>query len=201
MVESDKASKKGKKEGLSWKKDPLREVLKQDIANGKISADMKPEQARKVRPEYEAMDKKLFSSRLSGMKKSLNKEPKAPKVKKWNKKNPVRYQLKMDMAKDIITDEMTLEEAFAVRASYQEMGIDLFKSRLAGMKEIVKKAKDCAAEDAMQFFIDRLLHRRPETNHRGKPLWVDHEAKLLLELDIDNNVHLKLTPEEMWNSR
>ena len=168
---------------------------------GRIAQEMKPTEAAKCRPEYEAMDKKVFASRLKGMRKVVAKPQKVQKEEAWSSNNPARIQMKWDVADGVITSDMDIATAKSKRALYQNISDDLFKSRLNGMKEIVKKGLERAAEDKEALMEDRMLHPRPKTNHRGEPEWNESRAKELLLEDMDERVHLKLTPEELWESR
>lgn len=184
-----------------WKDDPLREVLKQDIVDEKIPPGMKPATAVKLRPEYEAMGHKLFSSRLSGMRKSLSAPPKKSKEEKWNQKNPARIQMKWDVAEGVISNAMDFTAAQGVRALYGKMTAAQFKSRLTSMREIVATGQARAAVDAMNYFNDRLLHPRPKFKMDGEPVWMEHEAKDLLEIDMNDGKHKRMAPKELHESR
>ena len=185
---------------LKWIKHPLREVLKKDIVDGKITPEMKPSEAAKIRPEWEKMEKKLFASRLSAMRKVIaNKKP--PKSPRWDKKNPARHQLKWDIADGIIPADMTDEDAKQVRSLYEYMNNDKFKSRLKSMRKAVDDAKERAEKDAAALLHDRLIYPRPTHNHRGEPQWADHEASTLLELDVSNGAHEGKSPYELWMTR
>lgn len=184
---------------VKWKKDPLREVLKKDIQEGRITPEMKPAEAIEVRPEWKAMGK-TFASRLAGMRKSLaNVKP--PKSPRWDNKNHTRRQMKWDIADGIITEGMSNEDAQKVRKLYECMDPAKFKSRLLSMHKAIQEAKKRASADEASLLHDRLLYPRPTHNHRGEPLWVDHEASELLEIDVGNNFYEGKQPEELWKSR
>lgn len=183
----------------SWKKDPLRETLKKDLQDGRITPEMKPLQASKVRPEYEVMQKAgMFGARLRGMRQSLAKPEKEPKKPKWTAKNPARIQMKWDVAEGHLKPEMDVATAKKVRAMYNDMDNDQFTSRWAGMRDIVARGKARAAEDTLALKKDRLRHPRPKTNFRGEPEWNESDAKELLSIDMDNDLHKKKTPQELW---
>ena len=182
-----------------WIKDPLRDILKKDIKEGRITPSMKPAEAAKVRPEWEEMGK-AFASRLAGMRNIVATE-KPPKSPRWDKKNPARHQMKWDVADGIITEDMADEDAQRVRKLYEYMDPAKFKSRLQGMRKAVLEARKRASEDEAALLKDRLLFPRPTHNHRGEPQWADHEASTLLEIDVSNNAHEGKQPIEVWDSR
>lgn len=185
---------------VKWKEDPLREVLKADIEEGRITPAMKPKEAANVRPEYKKMGTK-FASRLKGMRSVAANPKNKPQPQKWTQKHPARIQMKWDVYDGILDSSMDVGTAKQTRAIYGRMSNDDFKSRWKSMQEIVKTGKARAQEDTAALKKDRLLHPRPKTNHRGEPEWNESDAKTLLELDVDNNLHLKWQPQELWASR
>lgn len=189
---------------LKWNTDPLREQLKQDILSGFIPAGMAPAKAQVKRAEYEKMGK-LFSSRLTGMRKIIAKnggQEKQPKGQRWDKKNLVCQQLKTDLASGFIQDDTDAEDAWTARNVYSAIKpFDLWKSRYNSMVKMVKEGQAKAAEDAFDLFSDRLVHPRAKFNSRGEPEWVEHEAKELLAIDMDEGLHKKLTKQELYQTR
>lgn len=190
----------GKQTKIPWKDDPLREVLKKDIMQGRITPDMKPADAAKVNAEYAKMDSKLFTSRLKGLRTSITKEPKKAKEPKWDKKNPVKQQLKLDVKEGAIPSDMDYETAHRRRAIYESMDFGKFKSRLDSMRAIAVEATRRANEDSMALEADLLQHPRATTNARGEPEWEHHAAKEQLEVDIDRGFHKGKKPQEIWES-
>lgn len=109
--------------------------------------------------------------------------------------------MKMDVAKNRITNDMSLEQAQALRAMYGSMKAEVFKSRLEGMKQIVAKAKERAAYDHAAYLHDRQIRPKPMYKKNGEPNWHGHEAKKLLALDLYDKELKKLSPEELWEMR
>ena len=192
-----------------WKKNPLRELLREDILLGRISAGMKPAEAQGTRTEYgEGEMKKLFASRLKGMRDVIHREAstdgKSKKQVKWTEKNPVRIQMKQDVINGVIPDTMDFEIAYKLRAEYETGDMKdfaLFKQRLTSLREIVSKAKARAKEDADALANDRGIHPRPPLNARGEVQWVTSEARFLLEIDVENKLHETLEPMELYLKR
>lgn len=173
----------------------------QDIIDGKIPPEMKPSEAKATRPEYLKMDATLFSSRLAGLRKSATRPEKKKKPAPWNKKKPVRELMKREVVDGDISRTMDFKTAWELHAVYKEMNFDLFKSRLTSMREIVKKAFDRANEDAMDLFKDREKHPVEFTNLNGNPEWHLHDAKTLLEIDMDEGKHKAMEPRDLWLTR
>eukprot|EP00977_Amphora_coffeiformis_P023695 scaffold13960_cov69-Amphora_coffeaeformis.AAC.1 len=71
---------------------------------------------------------------------------------------------------------MTDKDAQKIRKLYEYLDPTKFKNRLQSMRKAVKEAKERASVDEASLLHDRLLYPRPTRNHRGEPLWVDHEA-------------------------
>lgn len=189
---------------VAWKDDPDRALLKQDVLDGSIPASMKPKDARATRTEYAAMPAKTFASRLTGMRKMIAKtggEEEKPKEEKWNKHNLVRQQLRKDLAKGFIQLNADPKLAWQSRAIYNVMDFDLWKSRYKGMQKMVKESLERAADDAHDLYHDRMLHPQQQFNSLGLPEWNQHEAKELLEIDMDDDKHKQMTPEAIYLSR
>ena len=109
--------------------------------------------------------------------------------------------MKWDIANGVITDDMDFATAKAKRALYGKMTDDQFKSRLTGMRKIVKKALERANEEEAALEADLLRHPRKTTNHRGEPEWHSSEAKQLLCADMDDKLHETMTPMQLWETR
>lgn len=187
----------------AWRKDPLREILRQEIIDGKITPDMKPMDVSLLRPEYASMHKdKKLASRLKGARESIAKAANKPKKEPpWNKKNPLWQMMRYDILDGSLYDDIPTDDVIEFNPEYKAMRRDLLKSRLKSMQSQINVAMDRAAEDALHFFHDRQLHPRPTHNFRGEPEWVDHDAKELLGIDMDNDEHKTKTPAELWGSR
>lgn len=115
-----------------WRKNPLQNVLKEDIETGGIPEEMTANDAQQTRPEYVAMGSK-FAAHLSGMRRSLKgKKKKEDQLKlsggAWNEKNPIWQQMKEDIISQFIPDYMTADEAQELREDYMHMSTDKFKS-------------------------------------------------------------------------
>ena len=166
---------------------------------GEIPKEMETALAKQTRTEYIAMSDREFSARLAGMRKSI--EAATKKENKWNAANPVRRQMQHDIIDGWITPDMDFEEAIQVRAIYEPMGIEKFTSRLTSLREIIKEKQQQALEDVADLIKDRLECPRPTHNARGEPEWSLHEAKELLAIDMDDDLHKKLTPEQLYWKR
>lgn len=81
------------------------------------------------------------------------------------------------------------------------MPLELFKSRLTGMRKIVSEGKERALQDLRDFEHDRLIHPFPLVNARGEPQWEGSEAQLLLEFGIDEGLHEEMSPMDLYYSR
>ena len=182
----------------------MKERLRLDIVEGLIQPSWKPEKAKMLRIEYQEM-KGLFASRLAAMRKAVQdgtaKPPPEPKERRWDDNNPVREQLKKDIISEAIPDTMDEETAWKTRTIYKNMLFARWKSRLEGMREIVKKKRHQAAEDAMDLMSDRLVYPKMDFDLMGKPQWEESEAQICLEFDLDEGLHEQMKPEELWNMR
>ena len=89
--------------------------------------------------------------------KTEEKKENTNKKSRWKKKNPAWIQMKWEVAEGFIGESTDFATAQTIRALYQEMDKDLFKSRLTGMRKQVKKAKGKAAVEAELLKHDRLV--------------------------------------------
>jgi hypothetical protein len=77
-----------------------------------------------------------------------------------------------------------------------------FKTRYHEAIKIASKRRSRSAEEEAMLNHDRGLHPRQTHNHRGEPVFdMDVMAKAQLSEDIQNNLHKRLTPMELWQSR
>lgn len=197
---------------VKWKDDPRRVLLQNLIEDGTIAPTMKPEEVWKSRNEFHMMDKKLFKTRLAGLRKvvaNMNDPDKPKKMTKaekkkaaWNKHNEVRKKLRDDIWKGAIGFDVSPKDAWEMRPEYKKMDLDLFRSRLEGMRTIVREGVERANKDIAALKHDRQLFPRPQLNARGEPQWVGSDASFLLELDIESGVNKNFaSPADFHASR
>lgn len=198
---------------VKWQDDPCRVLLQTLIENGSLPSDMKPQEAWKLRDEFSIMEKKLFTSRLNSMRKMIanknntnrpKKKTKAErKAEAWNRRIPIRTLLKDDVHTGPIGWDLSPNKAWEMRPEYNDnMTLDLFKSRLIGMRKIVKEGLERAAADEAALKHDRLICPRPLLNARGEPHWEGSDAQTLLEIDVEAGVHQTfISPEDFYRSR
>lgn len=166
---------------------------------GRITPEMKPAEAAKINDSYEKMGSKLFASRLKGMRKVVANY--MPPKEKWNKNNPARIQMQVDILKSRITPDMDFKTAQEFRAIFRPMKEELFKSRLTSMRAAIDKRKEQAANELALLKEDIAKHPRSTTNLRGKPEWHLHKAKELLETDMNANLHNTMKKKQLYESR
>ena len=69
-------------------------------------------------------------------------KPKEPKNQHGDVNHPLQQQLKQDVVKEVIKHSMDAVTAWVTCKECETMHIDLWKSHLDGMHEIVVKARD-----------------------------------------------------------
>ena len=123
-------------------------------------------------------------------------------------KHPVRKFLYDELANNKIPINHKLMKPRDVWNKYCDMDIfegleynRLFTSRLLSLRKIAGRNLSRAQADRETFANYRKRHQRPTHNCRGEPLWVDSEAKKLLEEDIDQGLHLIMLPSQLQNKR
>jgi hypothetical protein len=65
----------------------------------------------------------------------------------------------------------------------------------------IKRKEDCALFDSAAVESFRSLHPRNQATQRNYPFWDTSEASRLLEKDIDDGLHVLMTPKELYNTR
>ena len=105
------------------------------------------------------------------------------------------------MAVGEIPPTMDAQTAWERRTAYKEMEWGTWKSRFDGMQKIVDVKLALAKSDEEDLASDLALYDHPTHNAKGEPDWNYHEAPDLLEIDVDDGKHKKLTPQELWHSR
>jgi len=118
------------------------------------------------------------------------------------------------MYADIIAGIIPLDEnEMDAAAVYQHYSTDpnfllsdfhdkkLFPPRLKRLREKIQGKDSGRERDAKALASDRMLFPKPMTDFRGNSRWADSEAKKLLQKDIDNNLQLTKTKEQLWKSK
>lgn len=204
MADNNSNNNNNKSGTVPWQKDPLHAKLEKDIVEGTIPKELSAEEAWKTcKDDFKSMGKLLFKTRFTRMQNAVAKrggkseaQVKYNKmVDKWTEDNPIQKKLQDEVIYGIIPNDMPINEAYKC---YQMMSKEKFASCLKSMWEIVARGLERASEDADDYFHDRALHPHPETNLRGEPQWIDSDAQTLLGLDMDKDLHIMLSPQELW---
>ena len=71
------------------------------------------------------------------------------------------------------------------------------------LKEISAHQVSRKEIDAADFAAYRKLHPRPAVDRKGLPFWDGSQAQVLLNIDLDNNVHKApgFKPKKLWLSK
>jgi SAP domain len=104
-------------------------------------------------------------------------------------------------------DDFEAEEVYNYyKATYQDIFDQVpFKQFETKYYEGIKKAakrRDRSAQEEKWLEEDRKLYPRQTHNHRGEPVFdMDEAAKSQLKEDIENKLHKKMEPIELWQFR
>jgi hypothetical protein len=121
-------------------------------------------------------------------------------VPKWIKSR-AKKNLRQDIIDRVVTDDMGAREVYNTRPEYKDYDFTRFSANLRALRKVIAENKQQAVEDLADYYQDMNLHPRPAMTNRGYPFWDTSEAKLLLEKDIEDELHLDLTPSELWQTQ
>ena len=123
------------------------------------------------------------------------------------KNSEAKYVLLDDLERGILplsAQEVSAEEAWVVyqdHPSFEGVQFDQFKARLADHRKSTRIQLNYAQRDNAAITRDLQLYPRQSQNHRGEAVFDVAPAKLLLRDDIDNDVHKRMTFQQLWQSR
>ena len=172
-------------------------------ANSLVQVVCKTSHCHKTMPP-----KKRTTKKSKGTKQDQKGAPPArPNAIPWDEHHPARILLYEAIQKDEISPEMKPKAVYmkySHTAAFNSWGMEYnanFGVRLNGLRSIVKELKDRKEVDAEDFKTYRELHPRPATDRKGIPFWDGSQAQVLLNIDMDNNLHMELYPEELWKTK
>jgi hypothetical protein len=129
-------------------------------------------------------------------------------VKMNNNNRPVPWQdsdAKKELALLILDGTVTANsdpnQVYNSSIEYQQYDIKNFKRNLKSLIHSLAKKEENALFDAAAVAHDRQLYPRPALTSGGYPFWDTSEARVLLSADIDADLHLAMSPRDLWNSR
>lgn len=125
------------------------------------------------------------------------------------KKHPARETLMEDLEPGGWLYETEFEASFVfdiykytVAEFFEEIPFEQFEVRYNDATKMAAKRRARSAQEAEWLEKDRRLHPRQSHNHRGEPVFdMDIAAKAQLRDDVQNNLHLRMTPMELWEHR
>ena len=124
------------------------------------------------------------------------------KLPPWEK-SAARAVMMQDLKDGVIMLEPQAQSPRYVHA-FQGGWLDdkkAFAWHLLSLRKIVKHKVDRAQLDEAALIHDRLIYPEPLHDSKGLPHWKNSEAKRLMNVDIDNNKHLRFTPAAFQLSR
>jgi len=103
-----------------------------------------------------------------------------------------------------ILDAVVVYEYYLARHKeiFDEIPFKQFQDRYNEAIQKAAKRRARSAEEEKMLKHDRCLHPRQTHNDRGEPVFdMDEEAKKQLIEDVNNSLHKKMEPKELWQSR
>jgi hypothetical protein len=126
--------------------------------------------------------------------------PAKRKVRPWLSSQAKR-NLKQDILDRVVTEDMNARQVYNMRPEYKEYDYTRFSANLRALRINIADNQERAVEDYADLIQDLDLHPRRALTNRGYPFWDTSEAKILLIQDLDDGLHLDLTPSELWETR
>ena len=95
------------------------------------------------------------------------------------------------------------DEMYAHQPEFANFPFDegRYKDRIKRLQTVVKRLKWAANYDRECLAEARALYPKQSQGPTGKPLWRDSEAAAKLAEDMANNLHLQMTPKELFETR
>jgi len=117
-----------------------------------------------------------------------------------------RKLLRSDIRKGRIPADMDWEIAFARRPEFAfgktpEEAKRLFKTRLQTARTYVHNKLARAAEELRLYRQDRQVYPPSATMNSGEPRWDGSNAQRLLKQDVEEGIHLTMTPAQFYAFR
>jgi hypothetical protein len=203
---------------IAWKESEAKRLLYKDIMEGLIPLEGTDDKGKStmplrdiymMRPQYSDYLYEKFSSRLSGLRKTI-KEVQEPEPKiTWKKSEAKRLLYKVIM-EDLIplegTDDkgeptMPLRDIYMMRPQYSDYLYDKFYSRLSGLRKTINEANTRAKDDEEAFKNYKQNHPPSEVSHNGCIQWQGSESRELVLEDIEEGLLTQLGKKELWGSR
>jgi hypothetical protein len=122
------------------------------------------------------------------------------KVPKWIKSR-AKMNLKQDILDGAVTDDMNAREVYNTRPEYKDYDFTRFTANLRALRKVIEDHQQQAVDDLADYYQDLILHPRPAMTIKGYPFWDTSEARLLLIKDMEDELHLDLTPLQLWQTQ
>ena len=111
-----------------------------------------------------------------------------------------KRQLRKDILEGLVDEEMTAEEVYDMRGGiYHKFVFKNFKNNLRNLRNFLKREEERAFFDSLAFYNDKRSKRPPAT--QTKKHWNGSRAQKWLVKDVDDELHLWLTPFELYLTR
>ena len=99
-------------------------------------------------------------------------------------------------------DAVVIYEVYKhLQSEFADVSFDQFEARLKAARQQCAIRRARSREELMALEHDRRLHPRNTHNERGERVFDMDPAKLLLREDVNNKVHERMKPQELWASR
>jgi hypothetical protein len=115
-----------------------------------------------------------------------------------------RAILVLDLEEGVLPVDMLAVDAWKTYGrigEFLDIPFDLFEARLVDLQAQTERKNNVSFLEEQAMVHDRHLHPRATHNHRGEPVFDLSEAKRLLQEDVKNGVHTRMSPSAMQCTR
>lgn len=110
-------------------------------------------------------------------------------------------RFKETLEKNAMTAEEAWEKHYKKLPAFEDVKFEQFRDRLKDHRKQVKAHLRTAMEDEKIMLEDRKLYPKAPFNGNGTPKWPMHQAKFLLQQDMDEKKHLEMKPRILRETR
>jgi hypothetical protein len=101
----------------------------------------------------------------------------------------------------LCSSDMPAQDVYLFRVEFTCFPFEAFRSNLHRLRKKYSEQQENAEEEDVALAHDRALFPKKLQNERGEARWEGSDAERLLRVDIDNGLHMEMSPMELWKSR
>jgi hypothetical protein len=122
------------------------------------------------------------------------------KASKWIN-SQAKIMLRDDIIRGVVHGQMAARDVYQMREEYSEFKFENFRTNLKSLRDAVATSILRMQIDSVFFGHDRSVMMRERQNAPRSLLWIESLAPSLLKQDINEGLHERMTPAELYASR